>query len=188
MPRRLQVSKLQQIQSLSSPAAAAAAASSSPAADSSPTIDLTHSPHVAPPVTIFLSDSDSDSDLPPATAAAARRGRPKRAKKSKTQLSLQAFLTTYFTKIHARYHDGSSREEMENILASYLRPALEPTVEVLEKQIPNRMSGDETREARAVNKQDMQHSHEHECVFYVLFSLVPTLPTSSPSVPSAPRR
>ncbi len=110
------------------------------------------------------SDSSDDEDAASAAgtaaaaAAAASRSKPPGAKGKKAskgskasssrQLSLQSFLRTYVGKIHARYHATPNRAEMELVLQSYLQPALQPTIDSLEKLIHTRMSAETLQHAR----------------------------------------
>jgi 5'-3' exonuclease len=117
-------------------------------------------PAVAPAAIWLSDDSDSDSDCSDAgevaamfaassqpskrggaAAAAKRKAKGKQKdKRAQTQLSLASFLRTYVGKVHARYHSAAQQAEMELVLQSYLRPNLQPAVDVLERQIHTRMS------------------------------------------------
>ena len=110
---------------------------------------------------IYISsdDSSSDSEEEDASASAAaaatavaavtaalaskKKGAKQKKKggsgKSSHQLSLHSFLRTYLGKVHARYHPVAARAEMELAIQSYLQPALQPSIEQLEKLIHTRM-------------------------------------------------
>jgi len=95
---------------------------------------------------MVLSDEDNEEEDAAVTSRKkpSKQARPSKSKKDKTnantkklQVSLRQFLTTYFTKIHQRYH--SSMPEVELLIESYLKPTLEPSVEVMEKRLHRRV-------------------------------------------------
>ena len=123
------VAKLQQIAALSPSSSSSISASRSSIVSS-----------VSASIQLDDSSSDESEADAPASSIPHAKGKLRRPKKgSKSPPSLRAFLQTYVPKIHDRYHASANRREMELVISSYLQPTLQPTVQVLEKQIQAKM-------------------------------------------------
>jgi 5'-3' exonuclease len=115
------IQKLHQIQMLS-PTSAAMARDASP-----PPLAMSQ-----PSATMTFSDSEEDEEEEEKPAKKGRKNTPSAAAKSR--LSLSSFLSTYFSKLHSRYH--SSLDEVDRVLSAYMTPDLQPSVTVMEQRIP----------------------------------------------------